>query len=42
MRIGVVREIKDKENRIALTPSGASQLVVEGHQVSLEEDGGIG
>lgn len=42
MRIGVVREIKDKENRIALTPTGASQLVAEGHQVSLEEDGGIG
>jgi len=42
MRVGVVKEIKDKENRIALTPSGASQLVVEGHQVSLEEDGGIG
>ncbi len=42
MRIGVVKEIKDKENRIALTPSGASQLVVEGHQVSLEEDAGVG
>ncbi len=42
MRIGVVKEIKDKENRIALTPTGASQLVAEGHQVSLEEDGGIG
>jgi len=42
MRVGVVKEIKDKENRIALTPSGASQLVAEGHQVSLEEDGGIG
>ncbi len=42
MRIGIVKEIKDKENRIALTPSGASQLVVAGHQVSVEEDAGIG
>ncbi len=42
MKIGVVREIKDKENRIALTPSGASQLVAEGHHVSVEEDAGIG
>ena len=42
MRIGVVKEIKDKENRIALTPSGAGLLVAEGHQVSVEEDAGIG
>ncbi len=42
MKIGVVREIKDKENRIALTPSGASLLVAEGHQVSIEENAGIG
>lgn len=42
MRIGVVKEIKDKENRIALTPAGASQLVAQGHQISVEEDGGIG
>ncbi|RKZ43156.1 MAG: alanine dehydrogenase, partial [Gammaproteobacteria bacterium] len=42
MRIGVVKEIKDKENRIALTPSGASLLVAEGHQVSIEENAGVG
>ncbi len=42
MRIGIVKEIKDKENRIALTPSGASLLVAEGHQVSVEKNAGIG
>ncbi len=42
MRIGVVKEIKDKENRIALTPSGTGLLVAEGHQVTVEENAGIG
>ncbi|MCK5668867.1 MAG: alanine dehydrogenase, partial [Gammaproteobacteria bacterium] len=42
MKIGVVKEIKDKENRIALTPSGTGLLVAEGHQVSVEENAGIG
>jgi alanine dehydrogenase len=42
MRIGVVNEIKDKENRIALTPSGADLLVAAGHQVSIEDNAGIG
>lgn len=42
MRIGVVKEIKDKENRIALTPSGISLLVAEGHQVAVEKNAGVG
>ncbi|MCK5432038.1 MAG: alanine dehydrogenase, partial [Gammaproteobacteria bacterium] len=42
MRIGSVKEIKDKENRVALTPAGASRLVAEGHHVSVEEDAGVG
>jgi len=42
MRVGVVKEIKDKENRIALTPSGASLLVTEGHHVSVEKNAGVG
>ncbi len=40
MRIGLVKEIKDKENRVALTPAGASQLVAVGHHVSVEENAG--
>ena len=42
MRIGVIKEIKDKENRIALTPEGAGCLVMEGHHIYLEQDAGVG
>jgi alanine dehydrogenase len=42
MRVGVVKEIKDKENRVALTPVGAGQLVAEENHVSVEEDAGVG
>ena len=42
MQIGVVREIKDKEGRVALTPDGAKQLVALGHRVLVEEAAGLG
>jgi alanine dehydrogenase len=42
MIVGVPKEIKDKENRIALTPEGARQLVSAGHEVLVEKRGGIG
>jgi alanine dehydrogenase len=42
MRIGVPREIKDKENRIALTPAGASALSGAGHEVAVEQGAGAG
>lgn len=42
MRIGVVREIKDRENRVALTPQGCRQLVAAGHEVVVEHDAGSG
>jgi alanine dehydrogenase len=42
MRIGVVKEIKDKENRVALTPEGAAQLVSRGHEVCVQETAGTG
>lgn len=42
MKIGVVKEIKDKENRVALTPSGARSLIEEGHTVLLEKNAGVG
>ena len=42
MIIGVIREIKDKENRVALTPSGAKQLAANGHKVLLEKNAGLG
>ena len=41
MKIGVIREIKDRENRVALTPDGAGSLIAAGHQVLVEENAGI-
>jgi alanine dehydrogenase len=42
MRIGVAREIKQREYRVALTPAGALELVQRGHEVVVEEGAGIG
>ena len=42
MRIGVAREIKKREYRVALTPAGALELVRRGHEVSIESGAGIG
>jgi alanine dehydrogenase len=42
MKIGVPKEIKTNENRIALVPAGAEALVGAGHQVSIETGGGLG
>jgi len=41
MKIGVIKEIKDKENRVALTPAGARNLISEGHTVLLEDNAGL-
>lgn len=42
MRIGVVREIKVYENRVALTPAGVDRLRQAGHQVMVEGGAGVG
>ncbi len=42
MRIGVAREIKPREYRVALTPAGALELVRAGHEVVVEHDAGEG
>ncbi|SNX71417.1 L-alanine dehydrogenase [Bacillus oleivorans] len=42
MRIGVPREIKNNENRVALTPAGAFHLVENGHEVFVETNAGAG
>jgi len=42
MIIGVPREIKNNENRIALTPAGAAELVKLGHEVYVQAGGGTG
>ena len=41
MRIGVIKEIKDKENRVALTPDGAREFIIAGHSVAVEKDAGL-
>jgi alanine dehydrogenase len=40
--VGVPREIKTEEYRVALTPVGVRELVVHGHQVLVEQDAGAG
>jgi alanine dehydrogenase len=42
VRIGVAKEIKPQEYRIALTPAGALELVHRGHDVVVERGAGIG
>jgi alanine dehydrogenase len=42
MRIGVPKEIKNNENRVALTPAGAVHLLNAGHQVFVETGAGLG
>jgi alanine dehydrogenase len=40
MRIGIPREVKDHEYRVALTPAGAAELVRAGHAVRVEAGAG--
>ncbi len=42
MRIGVAKEIKPDEYRIALTPAGALELINQGHEVAIEQRAGVG
>ena len=42
MRIGVPKEIKEQEYRVALLPSAAYQLIKRGHQVLVERNAGAG
>lgn len=42
MKIGVPKEIKTNENRIALVPAGAESLVAAGHSVLVQQGAGEG
>ncbi len=42
MRIGCVKEIKNNEFRVGLTPDNVKSYVNAGHQVFIEKDAGIG
>ncbi len=41
MKIGIPKEIKNNENRVAITPAGVYALVSHGHQVYIENNAGI-
>ena len=42
MRVGVPREVKDHEDRVALTAIGVTELVRRGHEVLVETGAGVG
>ena len=42
MIIGVPKEIKNNENRVALTPAGAQEMVKRGHTVYVQSTAGVG
>jgi alanine dehydrogenase len=40
--VGVPKEIKDNENRVAVQPDGVAELVYNGHRVLVEREAGTG
>lgn len=42
MIVGVPKEIKNNENRVAITPAGVQAMINNGHQVIIENNAGIG
>ncbi|MEC5188204.1 alanine dehydrogenase [Geobacillus thermodenitrificans] len=42
MIIGVPKEIKNNENRVAITPAGVLSFVQAGHKVLIEKEAGVG
>ena len=42
MKVGVPREVKNHEYRVAITPVGVHELVEHGHEVHVEHDAGAG
>ena len=42
MKVGIPREVKNHEYRVAITPSGVHEFIRAGHQVMIEAGAGIG
>ena len=42
MKVGVPKEVKNHEYRVAITPSGVHELVRDGHEVYVEQSAGTG
>ncbi|HXH30479.1 MAG TPA: alanine dehydrogenase [Bacteriovoracaceae bacterium] len=42
MKIAIPKEIKNNENRVGMVPSGVRQLVLDGHEVFVQRNAGMG
>jgi alanine dehydrogenase len=42
VKVGIPRELKDNEYRVAITPSGVHELAAAGHDVYVEQTAGLG
>ncbi|HEX5170564.1 MAG TPA: alanine dehydrogenase, partial [Cyclobacteriaceae bacterium] len=42
MIIGIPKEIKNNENRVALTPAGTQELIKRGHTIYIQSTAGNG
>ena len=42
MKVGIPREVKNHEYRVAITPVGVHELVQHGHEVIVEQGAGVG
>lgn len=42
MIVGIPKEIKNNENRVAITPAGVTALIQNGHEVLVETNAGLG
>jgi len=42
LKVGVPKEVKNHEYRVAITPAGVHELVVHGHEVYVEASAGVG
>jgi len=42
VKVGIPREVKNHEYRVAITPAGVHELVRNGHEVFIEHDAGVG
>jgi alanine dehydrogenase len=42
MKVGIPSEIKNNENRVAVTPAGVHELVQHGHEVLIQSGAGLG
>jgi alanine dehydrogenase len=42
VKVGIPREVKNHEYRVAITPAGVHELVRNGHEVVIEDNAGVG